>query len=68
MRLLRRPEVERLTGLHRATIYKLVQRGEFPKPVQISGRAVAWPELAVRQWIRERMRKAGYSEDDVRLV
>jgi predicted DNA-binding transcriptional regulator AlpA len=35
-RLLRRQEVEHVTGLKRSTIYELVAAGEFPKPVPIS--------------------------------
>ena len=42
-RLLRRPEVEALTGLARATIYQKMAAGHFPRPVKIGIRAVAWP-------------------------
>ncbi len=41
-RLLRRPEVEALTGLARATIYQRMATGHFPRPIKISKRAVAW--------------------------
>ncbi|WP_374015346.1 helix-turn-helix transcriptional regulator [Phaeobacter sp. A36a-5a] len=30
----RRPEVEALTGLSRTTIYAMMSRGEFPRPVR----------------------------------
>ncbi|PSJ19006.1 hypothetical protein CVH10_25105, partial [Halomonas sp. ND22Bw] len=30
-RILRRPEVERLTGLSRSSIYDAMRRGEFPR-------------------------------------
>ncbi|KAA9005946.1 AlpA family phage regulatory protein [Histidinibacterium aquaticum] len=50
-RLLRRPEVERLTGLSRSTIYSMMPRGEFPKPVRIGRRAVAWREGDLRIWV-----------------
>lgn len=50
-RFLRRPEVEILTGLSRSTIYLMISNGEFPKPVRIGRRAVAWRESAVRAWI-----------------
>ena len=43
-RLLRRPEVEKLTGLARATIYQKMATGDFPRPVKIGVRAVAWPQ------------------------
>ena len=46
----RRPEVEALTGLSRSTIYELMDRGEFPRPVLIGRRAVAWRESDLAKW------------------
>ena len=57
--LLRRPQVEALTGLSRAWIYAAMQRGEFPRPVKIGRRAVAWPESVIDKWISERMAQSG---------
>lgn len=54
-RLLRRPQVEELTGLSRSTIYAMIQRGDFPAPVQIGRRAVAWSEAAIQIWISTRL-------------
>ena len=53
--LLRRQQVEALTGLARSTIFKLVASGEFPAPVKLTGRAVAWPSDAVAAWIDARV-------------
>jgi prophage regulatory protein len=39
-----------LTGLSRSTIYRLVEKGEFPKPVKLSARVVGWEEDAVLHW------------------
>lgn len=47
---LRRPEVEALIGLSRTTIYEMMKRGEFPRPVRITGKAVAWPESSITEW------------------
>lgn len=47
---LRRPAVEALIGLSRTTIYEMMKRGEFPRPVRITGKAVAWPESAISEW------------------
>lgn len=47
---LRRPAVEALIGLSRTTIYEMMKRGEFPRPVRITGKAVAWPESAISKW------------------
>lgn len=51
---LRRPEVESLTGLGRTTIYDLMARGQFPRPVKLTGKAVAWPESKVAEWLDSR--------------
>ena len=34
-RLLRRRHVEEVTGMSRSSIYRLMQNGEFPRPVKI---------------------------------
>ena len=54
-RFIRRPAVENRTGLACSTIYLLMQNGQFPKPVRIGGRAVAWPEAEVEAWLNARL-------------
>lgn len=54
-RMLRRKEVEQITGRSRSAIYEGMTAGTFPKPVKIGARAVAWPESVIRAWIAERM-------------
>lgn len=51
---LRRHAVEEITGLSRSTIYALMARGAFPKPVRLTGKAVGWPESAVADWLAHR--------------
>lgn len=53
-RHLRRPEVQALTGLARTTIYDLMARGQFPRPVKLTGKAVAWPESKITEWLASR--------------
>ena len=55
IRLLRRPEVETLTGLSRARIYEKMTAGEFPRPVKTGIRAVAWVESEIESWNRQRI-------------
>ena len=43
-RLLRRRQVEEVTGMSRSSIYRLMQTGEFPWPVWIGLAAVRWRE------------------------
>ena len=40
-----------LTGLGRTSVYELIKTGGFPKQVQLGGRAVAWGESEVEDWI-----------------
>ena len=49
-RLLRRPEVERETGLSRTSIYRQMAEGTFPRPRRIAPRTVAWPAAAIEAW------------------
>ena len=51
LRLLRRPEVERLTGLSRASIYARMAAGTFPCPVRLGSNSVAWRLHDVENWI-----------------
>lgn len=49
-RFLRLPAVMNAVGLARATIYKRMKAGTFPKPVQLGPRAVAWDESEIADW------------------
>ena len=53
--LLRREQVQALTGLARATLYKLIRAGEFPAPVRLTAKSVAWPSSSVLAWIDTRV-------------
>ena len=53
-RIIRLREVETKVGLSRATIYRLMNRGEFPRPIQLGSRAVGWREKIVNHWIKSR--------------
>ncbi len=50
----RRTEVENLTGLSRSTIYDIMKRGEFPRPVKLAAKAVGWPESKITEWLESR--------------
>lgn len=53
-KLLRRPEVEARTGLSRSTIYAWMDAGEFPQPVKLGTRLVAWRESEIAAWLESR--------------
>ena len=61
-RLLRRPEVENRTGLSRARIYEKMDEGDFPRPVKIGVRAVAWVESEIVDWQRQRIAERDKAE------
>jgi prophage regulatory protein len=51
---LRRPAVEAATGLSRSSLYAMMEAGDFPRPIRIGKRAVAWPQNAVQAWLATR--------------
>ena len=59
-RMLRRAEVETLTGLSRSTIYELMREGEFPLPLVVGKRAVRWSSDELTTWLAERPRATGW--------
>lgn len=54
VQILRRPEVERTTGLSRSTIYKAMTENAFPKPIRIGRRAVGWRQADIMNWLETR--------------
>ena len=57
-KLMRRPEVETRTGLSRSTLYDWMKRGDFPMPVKLGTRLVAWRESDVTAWLEACKTKA----------
>ncbi|WP_445005478.1 helix-turn-helix transcriptional regulator [Halomonas mongoliensis] len=55
--LLKRPEVRQRTTLSDSSLYRLIEKGEFPRPIKVNpnGRAVAWLESEVDAWIESRL-------------
>lgn len=56
MTLLRLPEVESITGLKKSAIYLWVKQGEFPTPVKLGTKSVAWRSDEIEKWISSRKR------------
>lgn len=54
-KLYRLPEVLKITGMCKATIYSRIKTGDFPAPVVIfkGGRAVGWRSDALTAWLVE---------------
>lgn len=49
------PEVCGRIHLRKSWVYDAVQRGDFPKPVHLTPRRVAWRESDVQAWMAERV-------------
>ena len=54
-KILRLDDVKSKTGLGRTTIYDQVARGEFPRPIKISTRAIGWIDEEIEGWVQDRV-------------
>ena len=52
---LRFPEVQAITGVPRSTIYKMARAGDFPSPVSITPKTVAFRRDQIEAWINSRL-------------
>ena len=52
---LRLPQVKQRTALSRSSIYAKIARGEFPPPISLGARAVAWLDDEITKWISDRV-------------
>lgn len=59
IKLIRLPEVIALVGYSRASIYRLMDDGQFPASVKLGARAVAWRYADVSAWIESRVSAVG---------
>ena len=55
--LLRWPDVQPLVGICRSHAHQLATAGRFPRPIKLveNGRASAWLESEIREWIEGRI-------------
>ena len=53
-RMIRLPEICRLTGISKSTIYRLIGQGRFPKSVSGGDRLSLWRLREVMAWNRDR--------------
>ncbi|MFS8150151.1 helix-turn-helix transcriptional regulator [Halomonas sp. 86] len=57
MKLIRIKDVMERTGLARSTIYKYINLGQFPQPIKLGTRAVAWVESEIDTWINDSIKR-----------
>ncbi|MDE2980877.1 MAG: AlpA family phage regulatory protein [Gemmatimonadota bacterium] len=54
LEILRCSQVERIVGVSKTTIYRLMRQGRFPRPRRLSKNAVGWPRSEVEEWLENR--------------
>lgn len=55
MKLIKLKDVIEMTTLSKATIYRLMSKGAFPRAAPLGARAVAWKQSDVIEWIDSRV-------------
>lgn len=55
-KVLRLPEMVRKIGLSKGSIYRLMKKNQFPKPIHLSERARGWLESDLDCWLDEKRR------------
>ena len=55
LQILRLPEVCKVTGFSRSTIYQMEAEARFPRRVRIGMRAVGWIKAEVQEWLVARV-------------
>jgi prophage regulatory protein len=64
--LIRRPAVSQKTGLPETTVYRRINAGLFPSPIQIGPNSVAWPEHEVNAVLAARI--AGLPDAEIKAL
>lgn len=52
-RILRLPEIKRLTGLSRSAIYEKMKHNTFPRSRKLGAKTVSWRLSQVDEWIAD---------------
>jgi prophage regulatory protein len=55
VKILRRREVERFTGLRRSSIYEGMGDGTFPRAITIGRKSIGWLESEIIAWQQQRI-------------
>ncbi|WP_259733940.1 AlpA family transcriptional regulator [Synechococcus sp. CS-1331] len=57
---LRLPQVKQYTCLSKSSIYRLIDKGEFPKQVSLGSRSVVWVKSQIDEWCLSKIASAQY--------
>ncbi|GAA5213750.1 helix-turn-helix transcriptional regulator [Corallincola platygyrae] len=61
--LLTEAEVRKLMSISRSTLRRWIKAGNFPAPVQLPGRRVAWRSSDLNTWL-DNLNDVNWSHDD----
>ncbi len=53
-RIIRAKEVQGMAGLSRTTLWRLENKGEFPRRVSLGGNSIGWKLSEIKEWIDEK--------------
>lgn len=56
--LMRMPQVIKICGLKKSAIYLKIKTGDFPSPVRLGPKSVAWRSDEVERWVLSRPKVA----------
>lgn len=65
--VLRLPQVCKMTGLCRSSVYQMEADRVFPKRMKIGARSVGWIESEVQAWFRQRIESSRHVGRKARL-
>lgn len=57
-RLIKLPEVKRLTSLSTSEIYRRLEAKAFPSQIKLGAKSVAWLEHEINDWIAEQIEQS----------
>ncbi len=60
--IIKLPEVLAITQISKATVYSEIKKGNFPKPIKLGDRAVAWVMADVREWLDNKIQQSKKGE------
>lgn len=64
--ILRLADVEARCAVNRRTLYYWMERGMFPRPIQLGPRTVGWLDSDIEAWIAERAAASRRSQNAAR--
>ena len=57
-RFYRRSTLEEMLGISRSTIHRLMEDGDFPRPIRLGRRAVGWKSEDIDDWLLGQAKEA----------